>query len=377
MRVRQPTGCTDALTLGQAPEETMTGAVTGRGTYISCDSLNSHPNPVILMAKLERCLVGGTFDRFHKGHKALLEFGLEVADFVEVWITNDEMSAAKSPILQSFEDRREAILAWADERITTHELDDNYGPAPTRKDCDSIICTPETLGNCQRINEMRLKNGLLPLEIIEVQHSLDEAGGIISSSRIRAGKIDCNGKLWVQGPQKNQTFHFHHGLDEELKKPNGELFTGPEDSPEVAMSSALENLAPGSIIAVGDVCVATLLDMGVTADIAVIDGMTKRVELETKVDQSKFDVLLSASNPPGQITPSLFMAVENALHNDQTTCIEVDGEEDLAPIVIHLLAPLGTNVIYGQPNTGVVLRITTLESKEQCRNLLSKFEVRD
>ena len=117
--------------------------------------------------------------------------------------------------------------------------------------------------------------------------------------------------------------------------------------------------------------------MGVTADIAVIDGMTKRVELETKVDQSKFDVLLSASNPPGQITPSLFMAVENALHNDQTTCIEVDGEEDLAPIVIHLLAPLGTNVIYGQPNTGVVLRITTLESKEQCRNLLSKFEVRD
>ena len=33
----------------------------------------------------------------------------------------------------------------------------------------------------------------------------------------------------------------------------------PEDSPEVAMSSAMENLAPGSIIAVGDVCAATLL----------------------------------------------------------------------------------------------------------------------
>ena len=94
------------------------------------------------------------------------------------------MSAVKSPVLQSFEDRREAVIAWADERITTHELEDNLGPAPNRKDCDSIICTPETLGNCQTINEIRLKNGLFPLEIIEVQHSLDEVGGIISSSRI-------------------------------------------------------------------------------------------------------------------------------------------------------------------------------------------------
>ena len=329
------------------------------------------------MAKLERCLVGGTFDRFHKGHKVLLQSALEAAELVEVWITNDEMSASKSPIIQSFEDRREAILAWADERITTHELEDNYGPAPMRKDCDSIICTPETLGNCQKINEIRLQNGLLPLEIIEVQHSLDESGGIISSSRIRAGLIDCDGKLWVQDSQKGQTYYFHMGLDEELKKPNGELFTGPEESPEVAMSSAMGNLAPGSIIAVGDVCAATLLELGVVADIAVIDGMTKRVELDNKVDLSKFDVHLNAHNPPGQITPSLFTAVASALHNDQTTCIEVEGEEDLAPIVIHLLAPIGTNVVYGQPNKGVVLRVTTLESKEQCRDLLSKFEVRD
>ena len=104
--------------------------------------------------------------------------------------------------------------------------------------------------------------------------------------------------------------------------------------------------------------------------------MTKRVELEQKVDLSRFDVILNANNPPGQITPSLFQAVSKALHNDQTTCIEVEGEEDLAPIVIHLLAPIGTNVVYGQPNKGVVLRVTTLESKEQCRSLLSKFEVR-
>ncbi|MBB70486.1 MAG: hypothetical protein CMB28_05200 [Euryarchaeota archaeon] len=328
------------------------------------------------MAKLERCLVGGTFDRFHQGHKSLLNAALDSAEFVEVWITNDNMSASKSPILQSFEDRREAIIAWADERITTHELEDNFGPAPVRRDCDSIICTPETLGNCQTINEVRLANGLLPLEIIEVQHAIDEVGGIISSSRIRAGLIDCDGKQWLSEAQSNQTYHFHRGLDAELKEPSGELFTGPEDSPEVAMSAAMESIAPGGIVAVGDVCVSTLLEMGVTADIAIIDGMTKRVELEEKVDLDDFDVLLNATNPAGQITPSLIDVISSALHNDQTTCIQVEGEEDLAPIIVHLLAPLGTNVVYGQPNTGVVLRVTTLEAKEECRRLLSKFEVR-
>ena len=63
-----------------------------------------------------------------------------------------------------------------------------------------------------------------------------------------------------------------------MKEPSGDLFTGPEDSPEVAMSAAMESIAPGGIVAVGDVCVATLLEMGVVADIAILDGIPMRVE---------------------------------------------------------------------------------------------------
>ena len=139
-------------------------------------------------------------------------------------------------------------------------------------------------------------------------------------------------------------------------------FLGPEDVPEVAMSAAMENIAPGGLVAVGDVSVATLLDIGVVPDIALVDGMTKRKELLEKVDLSGFDILLNASNPAGEITPSLIDSISAALHNDQTTCIEVDGEEDLAPMIIHLLAPLGTNVVYGQPGKGVVLRITDMDA---------------
>ena len=140
------------------------------------------------------------------------------------------------------------------------------------------------------------------------------------------------------------------------------------------MASAMENISPGAIVAVGDVSVATLIDMGVIPDIAMVDGMTKRTELDEKVDLSMFDIQLTANNPAGQITPSLIESIEKALHNDQTTCIDVNGEEDLAPIIVHMLAPIGTNVVYGQPGNGVVLTITNLKTKNRCRDLLSQFE---
>ena len=63
-------------------------------------------------------------------------------------------------------------------------------------------------------------------------------------------------------------------LDSELKTPMGQIYSGPGDLPEVAMSSALESLPEkrGSIIAVGDVTVKTLLDMEIIQDIGLIDS---------------------------------------------------------------------------------------------------------
>ena len=331
-------------------------------------------------ARLELCLVGGTFDRFHVGHAHLLTNTLAAAELAEVWITSDEMARIKSPQIESFDTRREAVLSWADVhadgRIKTFELKDSFGPALKRPDCDGIICTPETLSNCNEINSRRLASRLTPLEIIEVPHLLDDEGRMVSSTRIRAGSISREGKSWLLSSDRAKDYVMTGKLDPELKEPSGDLFTGPDDVRELAMSSALESIEDGILVAVGDITVLTLLDMEIIPDIAFVDGYTKRKELSKKVDLRAFDTVIRCINPAGYLTASLITAIDTAIHSDGTVCVDVDGEEDLAPIIIHLLAPLGSNIIYGQPGEGVVLAQTSEVMKERCRTILSKFEVR-
>ena len=331
------------------------------------------------------CLVGGTFDRLHSGHKLLLSMAISRSEQVEIHVVNDEIAGRKSPHIQPYDDRVDAIYDWLSEKsyhsVSIFQLNDSFGPAPNHELADAIIATPETIGNCQEINRMREVSGLGKLSILEVPHMLDYSGKIISSSRIRSGMIDSDGNAWIDDQNRQHELKMVATLDNELKTPMGTLFEGPEEYPEVAMSEAIESIdrQNSSIVAVGDVSVATLIGMGIIPDIGIVDGMTKRVKLNESelIDSSHFTNILSAINPAGHIMPSLIDAVENALSKDEPTIINVEGEEDLAPIIIHCLAPIGTAVIYGQPKTGVVVQISTLAVKNRCRDILSMFEVVD
>ena len=331
------------------------------------------------------CLVGGTFDRLHSGHKLLLSMAISRSEQVEIHVVNDEIAGRKSPHIQPYDDRVDAIYDWLSEKsyhsVSIFQLNDSFGPAPNHESADAIIATPETIGNCQEINRMRELSGLGKLSILEVPHMLDYSGKIISSSRIRSGMIDSDGNAWIDVQNRQHELKMVATLDNELKTPMGTLFEGPEEYPEVAMLEAIESIdrQNSSIVAVGDVSVATLIGMGIIPDIGIVDGMTKRVKLNESelIDSSHFTNILSAINPAGHIMPSLIDAVENALSKDEPTIINVEGEEDLAPIIIHCLAPIGTAVIYGQPKTGVVVQISTLAVKKRCRDILSMFEVVD
>lgn len=333
--------------------------------------------------RFNRCLMGGTFDRLHAGHRLLLKAAVRAAQHVEVHITSDEMADQKSVNMQSFETRRDEVLNWADRhaprQVSVHELTDVHGPAPHHPDADSIVATPETKGECERINLKRIEHGLAPLHIVEVAHLRDVDGAIISSTRIRNGLVDPEGHPWMAEAWKQAVLRMHPRAEPELKSPMGTLYKGPESSPDVAMSAALDDLNTSEmiLIAVGDVTVATLLAMDIVPDMAFVDGQTKRQALdeEDQVDLAAFPNVLHAENPAGVLTPSLRNAVEKAATMEEPVAVVVDGEEDLAPLFIHLHVPLHAVVIYGQPHTGVVVQPSSLATKIRCRRLLELFEV--
>ncbi|SVD19094.1 uncharacterized protein METZ01_LOCUS371948, partial [marine metagenome] len=261
------------------------------------------------------CLVGGTFDCFHAGHQALLEAALS-CDSVEVWVTSDAIASEKDPRIKSQSERQKDISDWAGDRsLSTHSLEDSWGPAPTRGDVTHIVCTPETLENCDQINQMRIEGGLTPLEIVEVPHVLAEDGESISSSRIRQGSINREGVLWIRESDLERAVHLPTSLDSELKEPMGTLYPGPEDTPEVAIQAAVEAIPPSSpcLIAVGDVTVNALLETGWVPDLGVVDGQTKRTPWDGEIDMTSFVGHLSCENPAGQLTPDLFESTDLAL----------------------------------------------------------------
>jgi cytidyltransferase-like protein len=336
-------------------------------------------------------LVGGTFDRFHKGHQKLLDEGLFQCHKLEIWMTSDSLAKEKDYRIELWVERRQRILDSLSQdihhRLSFHILTDALGPAPTHENADAIICTTETLSNCEKINSLRVKNNLEPLHIILVDHALDWMDRTITSTSIRKGTTARDGSSWLHDEIGSFKLSLNPTVESSLKTPFGELIEGDENDPTIAMRLVLDKIsdAKGPIIAVGDVTVKTLQDMNRPADIALIDGMTKRVKWEQASDINKdlYDYVLRCQNPAGCITPELYDACSEALtkfgynqdeENTESTLIIVDGEEDLAPLIIHPLAPLGAVILYGQPGRGVVIRLTDLDSKSRCRDLLESMD---
>jgi hypothetical protein len=264
--------------------------------------------------------------------------------------------------------------------LSIHPLIDEHGPAAVRADCDFIACTPETERRCEEINLIRQHTGLQPLHILVVEHRRGVDGEVISSSRIRAGLIGLDGTPWFQLNELQESVSMPSNLDAELKQPMGTLHCGPEDNSEIAIQAALEQVVEldplfSSIIGVGDVTVASLMKVGITPHIAVIDGMTKRQPWAAAgtIDTSKFVRHLNCENPAGSLTHSLAEVCAEALGKRSSCLIEVEGEEDLAPIILILLAPLRSHILYGQPSAGVVVRIVDIEAKKRARLLLDAF----
>ena len=60
------------------------------------------------------------------------------------------------------------------------------------------------------------------------------------------------------------------------------------------------------------------------------------------------------------------------MENESSSIIRVVGEEDLSPLLLHPMAPIGSVVIYGQPGKGLVISGVT-KNQDQMQKYPQRF----
>lgn len=141
----------------------------------------------------KKIVVGGTFDHLHKGHKELLSRASSLGS-VKVGLTSNDMAREmKGEGVEDYEVRKEALLAYLPE-IEVEKIDNPTGFA-VEEDFDYIVVSEETKKRAEEINEKRKEAEKEEMIIEEIDTVLAEDGSPLSSTRIRSGEIDKEGKL--------------------------------------------------------------------------------------------------------------------------------------------------------------------------------------
>ena len=146
--------------------------------------------------RYDKVAVGGTFDKFHDGHKKLLSTAFEIADTVEIGVTSDAFGGLKGDI-DSCEERMSNLKDFFKDKsnFVIVPLDDPYGTTIYDSSFDAIVVSEETEPTAVKINEIRISKGMNPIDIVVVSFVLAYDGTPISSTRIRRGEINKNGDL--------------------------------------------------------------------------------------------------------------------------------------------------------------------------------------
>lgn len=304
--------------------------------------------------------LGGTFDRLHTGHQLLITTAAAQSQALIIGITSDEMvakSKSHSGQIQSLGERKSNLDTFCSTLHTPYSLvilDDTSGPAATDPRISALFFTKEVAQNAININILRNNNGIPVLSLIEVPILLTKENEKISSESIRNGSIDRSGNPWFSIPNKPISLSLKQR--QRLQQPLGPLLQNiPQDKNQRA-------------IVVGDSTLEKFLENHWQFTMAVIDGKKSREKYYPLVIKpNMIDLILL--NPPGQITPMLCKGLQIALKHSYTY-IYVEGEEDLAALVLMLVAPLNWILYYGQPSEGIVQWQVSEANKEVAKNIL-------
>jgi len=433
--------------------------------------------------------IGGTFDRLHKGHRGFIRQAFALGSKVIIGLTSDQYVERKCKMqnatgakntpgaarrdssrgfiprdspgvkesegiypklkTQNYQTRKKELEGFlVAERLLDRteivEIDDLYGPAVEVNQIEALLVTSETIEGARLINKKRGQKGLPPLVVHTIPLVLAEDKKRITSTRIRMGEIDREGRSFLRskresakntpgaapplagdspGVKESESQKFKRGCISEdlrqiLKKPQGRLLPGdPENHQQIAnqLVKVIYELNPVMIITVGDEVTKLCNQVGLLPNLAIVDFKVRRVkkyhslsELGFAINQEKDKKtpqgwakhspgvkgsVTQVRNPAGHISKTLVNVVKLAIHRtlkrkyitntgvrlhrlyDKREClvVKVIGEEDLAGVPAILLSPLGTVVLYGQPQEGIVVVKVTEEKKRQLLQLLDRY----
>ncbi|MHA2423817.1 MAG: DUF359 domain-containing protein [Candidatus Thorarchaeota archaeon] len=317
------------------------------------------------------------FDRLHVGHHVLIERLRDMPNPVAA-VTAGELIAGAlelAPIIQPAELRLSNLQGYLKYLDLSSEIDtlilSSYDELSGIKGDTTFLmfegpCCVEIEENAL---DTRKKSGVIDtIEHLKPVRALD--GDKMSSARVRMGEVDRTGKALLG--TREEPRRLPDTGREALKPPKGDLYSTKDGRPEEMVVKRIIDESPVSVIAVGDVTSATLIDEGFIPDVCVVDGFTKRGSYDRKFSA---DILYMVYNPAATIYPETWSAMDTAINDKKKSLLLVEGEEDLIGFPAVLLAEVGSIMLYGQPDAGIVWVPVTKENKKMARELLELMPI--
>ncbi|MCV0401970.1 MAG: pantetheine-phosphate adenylyltransferase [Nitrosopumilus sp.] len=153
------------------------------------------------MSKYSLTAMGGTFDIIHRGHLTLLSNAFDISDKVIIGLTSDELAAkkGKTPI-NKYEQRLENLTSFISKEFPNSsfqisKLENDFGPAVLEKEVQALVVSDETSDQGKKLNELRAKKNMPPVNVVIVPMFLAKDGTRVSTTRIKNSEIDLDGNL--------------------------------------------------------------------------------------------------------------------------------------------------------------------------------------